>query len=111
MPEGVTTLGELADLVRAKNAGPFWVTLDVFLSPAAYAAVVAAGDVDAPAIADLYDVDPADVRLYFLPDLAAVKISIPRRHPQASFRDRDVHSGQQHVPLLGLRLRAGERAS
>ena len=26
------TLDDIADLVRAKNAGPFWITLDVFLA-------------------------------------------------------------------------------
>ena len=25
------TLGEVATIVRSKNAGPFWVTIDVFV--------------------------------------------------------------------------------
>jgi hypothetical protein len=30
VPDRSIALGELASQVRAKNAGPFWITLDVF---------------------------------------------------------------------------------
>jgi hypothetical protein len=33
-----------------------------------------------------------------------VKISFPRPVTAGSFEDRDLHAGQQHVPLAGLRL-------
>ncbi|MCP5034875.1 MAG: DUF4387 domain-containing protein, partial [Actinomycetia bacterium] len=29
-PATTQTIGDIAQLVRAKNAGPFWLTLDVF---------------------------------------------------------------------------------
>jgi len=38
---------------------------------------------------------------------ASVKISFPRPVTADSFEDRDLHAGQQHVPLAGLRLPAG----
>ena len=38
----VRTIGDLASLVRSKNAGPFWLTLDIFCdTDAAYTAVAA----------------------------------------------------------------------
>ncbi|MCU1679814.1 MAG: hypothetical protein JWQ81_553 [Amycolatopsis sp.] len=96
-----TTLGELATLVRSKNAGPFWLTLDVFFATDAdYAR--AASVVTEDAIGRLYRTDPAVVRLYLLPDIRVLKASFPRPVVQGSFADRDMHSGQQHIPLADL---------
>lgn len=99
----MTALGAVASQVRSKNAGPFWLTIDVFLPDAAtYARVAAAPSTRADAIGRLFDVDPAAVRVFHLPDLHAVKISFPRPVGQGSPADRDIHSGQQFVPLLGI---------
>ncbi|MEU1972007.1 DUF4387 domain-containing protein [Microbacterium sp. NPDC019599] len=103
------TLDELADLVRAKNAGPFWLTLDVFLpSDEVFARVAASPVVDPVVIADLYRATPDVVRIFPMPALRAIKISLPRPVTQGSFADRDMHSGQQHVPLA--RVLVPERA-
>jgi hypothetical protein len=97
------TLGELALEVRSKNAGPFWVTMEVFMRDAAgYALVADPGFIDEQVIAGLYDVDPADVQLFRIPALNVVKVSFPRPVVQAGLRDRDVHAGQHHVPLASL---------
>lgn len=99
----MTTLDDVADLVRAKNAGPFWLTLDVFLpTDDAYERVCASGVVDPEVIAGLYRTAAEQVRVFRLPDLRALKISLPRPAVQGSFADRDMHSGQQHVLLAAL---------
>ena len=99
------TLGDLALEVRAKNAGPFWVTMELFMRDAAgYAVVADESFVNEQVIAGLYAVDPADVQLFRIPALNVVKVSFPRRVAQGSLRDRDVHAGQQHVPLASLPL-------
>src|ERR1700704_4400949 len=104
MPE-YQTLGDLADLVRSKNAGPFWMTLDIFLATDAdYQGVAAPGILSQRIIADLYRVPLADVGIFRLPDLRAIKISFPRPVPQGSFTDRDIHAGQQHIPLARLAI-------
>ncbi|MEQ0564811.1 DUF4387 family protein [Amycolatopsis sp. NEAU-NG30] len=101
MPE--VTLADLAHEVRAKNAGPFWVTLEVFLRDAGgYRTAVST--VDEGVIARLYHVEAGTVRLFRIPALNVVKISFPRPEGQGSLRDRDVHRGQHHVPLAGLRV-------
>jgi hypothetical protein len=101
------TLADVADLVRAKNAGPFWLTLDVFLpDDETFGRVLASDVVDPEVIARLYQAPPADVLVFPMPALRAIKISLPRRTVQGSFTDRDMHSGQQHVPLAGLRIPA-----
>ncbi|GAA5104982.1 DUF4387 domain-containing protein [Alloalcanivorax gelatiniphagus] len=96
----VTRIQDLAHEVRAKNAGPFWVTMEVFAKDAAAYAVVADPAVlDEQVVAGLYGVDAAGVQLFRIPELAVVKISFPRPVSQGSLRDRDMHMGQQHVPL------------
>jgi len=100
----MTMLGQLATHVRSKNAGPFWVTVDIFLPDAAAyeraAASSALTDVDA--IAARYAVSPNEVKVFRLPDLRAVKISFPRPSAQGGAHDRDMHSGQQYVPLIDI---------
>lgn len=100
-----TTVADLAHEVRSKNAGPFWVTMEVFAKDAASYGVVADPDVlDEEVVARLYAVDADTVRLFRIPELDVVKISFPRRTSQGSLRDRDMHQGQQHVPLATLRV-------
>jgi hypothetical protein len=95
-------LGDIAE-VRSKNAGPFWLTLDVFASDtASYERIAACPATDAATIGRLYGVDPTLVRVFRLPLLLAVKVSFPRPVVQGSLHDRDMHAGQQHVPLLDL---------
>lgn len=98
------TFGDLALEVRSKNAGPFWVTVELFLrDEGGYA--LAAGAVDADLVASLYDVRAEDVQIFRIPSLNVVKISFPRPVPQGGLRDRDIHAGQHHVPLASLRVR------
>ncbi|MGY1715019.1 DUF4387 domain-containing protein [Geodermatophilus sp. SYSU D01106] len=97
------TLGDLALEVRSKNAGPFWVTMEVFLRDAeGYALVADEAFLDERVVARLYDVDPATVRVFRIPALRVVKVSFPRPVPQGSLADRDLHAGQHHVPLASL---------
>ena len=100
-----TTIGDVASLVRSKNAGPFWQTLDVFLpDDAAYDAVAAAPGVSAEAVAAAYRVDAEAVRIFRIPSIRVVKVSFPRPVAQGGKHDRDMHAGQQHVPLARLPL-------
>jgi hypothetical protein len=107
MPDRTLTLGQVACQVRSKNAGPFWITLDVFFgSESGYRLVTSSGVLSTQAISRLYRVDPATVKYFELPDILALKISFPRPVTAGSFEDRDLHGGQQHVPLMGVRLPA-----
>ena len=61
--------------------------------------------ISADAIAAIYGVDAALVKRFPVASLNMVKISYPRTTPQGGVHERDMHSGQQFVPLLELRLR------
>lgn len=100
-----TTLGQLATKVRSKNAGPFWITIDAFFADqSAYDRAIASTVTEPATIAERYAVPPDVVRIFELPDLLAVKVSFPRPTAQGGIGDRDMHAGQQHVPLLDLQI-------
>lgn len=104
------TIGEVASLVRSKNAGPFWQTLDIFCdTDDDYLNVAEPNVVSVETIASLYHVDQRTVRIFRMPALRAIKISFPRPTAQGGIHDRDLHAGQQHVPLLSLPLLNGTR--
>jgi hypothetical protein len=105
MSEEARKLGDIAAVVRSKNAGPFWITLDVFFrNDADFAHVRDAKVLTADKIGKLYGVDPALVRRFELPAIKAMKISMPRVVVAGSFKDTDLHAGQQHVPLASLSI-------
>lgn len=96
-------LGELAKLIRSKNAGPFVLTFDVmFEEEATYRRVLAAGVLTRATFARLYGVSENEV-MFFEHDAArAIKISIPRPYVQCDLEDGDAYGGQQHAPLVEL---------
>ncbi len=97
------TIGQLAEEVRSKNAGPFWTTLDIFLqTDEDYRFLIASNVVTPESIGRLYQVKPVGVQIFCLPGLRAIKISFPRAVTAGSFYDRDQHAGQQHIPLANL---------
>lgn len=97
------TLGELALEVRSKNAGPFWVTMELFMRTAEdYTTVADEQFINEQVVGGLYGVDPAAVQIFRIPALNVVKISFPRPVAQGSLNDRDIHAGQHHVPLASL---------
>jgi hypothetical protein len=101
MPE--TTLADLAHEVRSKNAGPFWVTMELFLRDAdGYRIAADESFLNERVIAELYRVEESTIQIFRIPSLNVVKISFPRPVSQGSLRDRDMHAGQHHVPLARM---------
>ena len=104
----MATLGELADVMRSKNAGPFQFTIDLmFNDRATYDRVVSSGVISPGVIAPLYDVEEALVRIMPFDRVRAIKITIPRRtgeNGSGSAFDRDVYGAQQHGPLVELAI-------
>ncbi len=91
--------------VRSKNAGPFWVTVDLFFDgPESYRRYSQSEALGPALFATLYGADPALVTKVAVENLAVVKISYPRPSPQGGIVERDMHSGQQFVRLLDVEL-------
>lgn len=101
----MTRIADVCDLVRSKNAGPFWITIDLFFDgPDMFARYGRSPNLNVRTFARHYEVDAAQIRLFFVESLALLKISFPRRTPQGGMMERDLHGGQQFVRLLDLEL-------
>jgi hypothetical protein len=99
------SLSAVAKYVRSKNAGPFWVTIDIFCGDTVtLGRVASAASLDAKAIAALYGVDAEQVERFREERLHVLKISFPRPVAQGSTLDRDSHAGQYFIPLLDAQI-------
>ena len=83
-------LREIAEKVRSKNAGPFWVTIDIFCgSPAAFARV--RDGLEPSVAARALGVPTQELKRFDIADLNVVKLSAPRPAVQGTVIDRDMH--------------------
>jgi len=100
------TLGEIADIVRSKTAGPFELTLDViFPDCASFEMVRKSGALSRDRIAMAYGVAPDDViSTHFFEPAWAFKATLVRPISSGSVGDTDVYGAQQHAPLMGLEI-------
>ena len=86
MPE----LGALAQEVRSKNAGPFWITIDIFCGTDEVFEQVS-NCLDSGTVARLLDTPLQTLKRFDIVELKVVKISIPRPAVQGTVDDRDMH--------------------
>ena len=86
-------MSELGDIVlkgRSKNAGPFWLIIDIFCgSEDAFSQVTRS--VSTARVASLLDVPQASIKRFEIADLMVVKLSLPRPETQGAINDRDMH--------------------
>ena len=97
----MTTLYELAEVIRSKNAGPLLMTIDLLFGDAGTFDRVVASEVLTPGlVADLYGMSPTEVRIVPFNTARAIKITFPRAGPTSGAPgDRDVYGAQQHGPI------------
>lgn len=99
------TLGNYAKYIRSKNAGPFWLTLEIFLkSKEDFDRLVALNVVTPELISRLYESSVDQVQIFFCENTNIIKISFPRPVIQGSLQDRDIHAGQQFIHLAGVEV-------
>jgi hypothetical protein len=101
----MTTLGELARLIRSKNAGPFELTFDIMFSEEdKFKRVRDSNVLSRELIAKIYRIAPEDVKFFVVPEALAFKASIPRPLFQGDLLDTDNHGGQQYAPLIDIEV-------
>ena len=99
MPE----IRDIAQKVRSKNAGPFWVTIDIFCgSPDAFARIRDGLHTRDAALA--LGVDTQTFKRFDIEDLHVVKLSAPRPAVQGTREDRDMHGAAWATLIAGLNL-------
>jgi hypothetical protein len=103
----MTTLAELATVVKSANAGASWLTFDIELPSAeALRRLLSGTALNPTTIAERLHVDSATVTIYVIEPLNAVKVTVPRRYPRCGQAERDFDGVQQFVPLLDLEVGA-----
>lgn len=98
-------LRDLCRHIRSKNAGPFWITVDLFFKDADAFATYASDPALAPArLAERLGAPAGQIKVIPVENLKVVKISYPRPQPQGWRNERDMHAGQGYVSFLNLEL-------
>ncbi|MEM8977947.1 MAG: DUF4387 family protein [Pseudomonadota bacterium] len=83
-------LKSLVEKVRSKNAGPFWITVDIFCHSDGSLEQISE-QIPTTLIAELYKVDATEILRFELKDLDVLKLSFPRPIFQGTKEDRDMH--------------------
>ena len=94
----MSTLGEKVSRIRSKNAGPFWITIDIFCGKKEVYKDVCI-NLDNSKIANLLKIKGQDLKRFNIEQLNVIKFSFPRKIPQGHILDRDMHGAQIAVLL------------
>ena len=84
--------------IRSKNAGPFWLTIDIFCFDKNNFAYVRERLATAD-VASLFKTDEEQIKRFDIEDLQVIKFSLPRPHIQGTPEDTDMH-GASYAALL-----------
>ncbi len=96
----MATVKDIARYVRSKNAGPFWVTIEIFCeTPEDYELIKNSKNITAQKVSELYHVDAGKVKVFYIDNLNVIKFSFPRPQPQGHKYENDMHAGQQYIFL------------
>lgn len=99
------TVKDVARYVRSKNAGPFWVTLEIFCdTQEAYRKIKYSPNINAHKVSELYGVDEKQVQTFYLDNVMIIKFSYPRPMPEGNKYENDMHAGQQYIFLADTEL-------
>ena len=86
----MTKLTNITHKIRSKNAGPFWITIDIFCSDdAEYMRALVV--VNNEQVAHALGISVSDLKRYNLSNLRVIKFSFPRPIVQGTRFDRDMH--------------------
>ena len=97
----MAALSKVAKALRSKNAGPFWVTIDVFL-PSDEVFERVSASLSTEQVANVLHLGAEQVKRYDLPEIAVIKFSFPRHVVQGHRLDRDMHGAQYALLLCDL---------
>jgi hypothetical protein len=100
----VTTLDDLALVLRSKNAGPFYITIDVFFPDLeSYQRAAAPDFLTVERVAEAYGLNPEEVYGIYRHETAlGIKVTLRKRVVADDPANADVMAAQQHLPLAWL---------
>src|SRR5215470_13704107 len=96
-------LGDQVLRVRSKNAGPFWITVDVFCGTREVFEQLKDA-LRTEAVAALFQQPSQLVKRFDIADLNVIKFSFPRPVAQGARTDRDMHGAQWAILLAEFQV-------
>ena len=99
----LSTLGEKVKKIRSKNAGPFWITIDVFCGDKMIYKDVC-NKLKNSKISSLLMINEQDLKRFDIDNLNVIKFSFPRKIIQGDIFDRDMHGAQLAVLLSEMKF-------
>ncbi len=101
----MTTLKEIAQLIRSKNAGPFALTFDfMFDRFEDYRRVRDSGVINKELFSRIYGTPVEEVEIYSVDAARGIKVTIPRPVVQGDLEDTDSYGCQFFGPLADLEI-------
>ena len=83
-------VGEIVESIRSKNAGPFWLTIDIFCSNK-LSFIRLCNGLSTQKVSNIFNLTTDQIQRYEILDLNVIKFSLPRPNVQGSHDDRDMH--------------------
>ena len=99
----MSTLGEKVRKIRSKNAGPFWVTIDIFCGNKKIYKEVC-NKLKNSEIINLLMISEQDLKRFEIDNLIVIKFSFPRKIIQGDIFDRDMHGAQLAILLSEMKF-------
>ena len=96
-------LGEKVKKIRSKNAGPFWITIDIFCGSKVVFDEIRER-LDNVRIINLFQINGQTLKRFEIESLNVIKFSFPRQIIQGDILDRDMHGAQLAVLLSEMDL-------
>ena len=94
---------EIVESVRSKNAGPFWLTIDIFCSDKSSFNHLCKS-LHTSQLCDVFKLELKHIQRFELNDLNVIKFSLPRPFTQGSILDRDMHGATYAALIYELEL-------
>lgn len=94
----MTRLIDITKKIRSKNAGPFWLTIDIFCNDESMYQELKQ-HLKTDAVAAIFAVKATDMKRFDIDNLLVTKFSLPRPHIQGTAHDTDMH-GASFAALL-----------
>ncbi len=84
------TLSKITKNIRSKNAGPFWVTVDLFFKDKD-SFFYACKNISNEEVSNILKIKRNHLKRFDIENLKVIKFSFPRTNIQGSRLDRDMH--------------------
>ncbi len=96
-------LGSIVNNIRSKNAGPYWVTIDIFCKNKKNYNDIK-NKLNILLLSKLFKIKKEKIKTFKIDNLNVIKISFPRLLVQGHMNDRDMHGAQYSVILSEIIL-------